>query len=132
MSVNRSENAEAFELEPGIDVTVLTDEKTGSTALHAGLATFEPGTGLACHTHDCEESVTILVGAAYLDVGGNRTRLEPFDTSVLQAEIPHRYSNASKDGPMTMFWVYASPSAGRTIVDSEFCATDEEPVTSEG
>ena len=105
MTVNRSENAEAFELEPGIDVIVLTDEKTGSTALHAGMAIFGPGTGLACHTHDCEESVTILVGEAYLDVNGNRTKLEPFDTSVLQADVPHKYSNASEDSPMTMFWV---------------------------
>jgi quercetin dioxygenase-like cupin family protein len=126
MSVNRSENTESFELEPGIDVVVLTDENTGSTALHAGMATFGPGTGLACHTHDCEESVTILVGEAYFDVDGNRTKLEPFDTSVLQADTPHRYSNASDENPMTMFWVYASPNSGRTFVDPEFCATEDE------
>ena len=126
MSVLKSENAESFQLEPGIDVMVLTSDRTGSTSLHAGMATFEPSAGLACHTHDCEESVTILVGEAYLDVEGMRTKLKPFDTSVLQAQTPHKYSNASDLRPMTMFWVYASANSGRTTVNSEFCDTEGE------
>ena len=132
MPVIRSEEAESFEIESGIDVTVLSHETTGSTALHSGMATFGPGAGLACHTHDCEESVTILAGEACLDVDGRRTRLRPFDTSVVQADAPHRYSNASDESPMKMFWVYASPNAARTIMDQEFCATEEEPATSNG
>ncbi len=130
MLVIRSDKAESFELESGIDVTVLSHETTGSTALHSGMAEFGPGAGLACHTHDCEESVTILAGEAYLDVDGRRTRLVPFDTSVVQADAPHRYSNASNESPMTMFWVYASPNAARTIMDQEFCAIREERAAS--
>ena len=130
MLVIRSDKAESFELESGIDVTVLSHETTGSTALHSGMAEFVPGAGLACHTHDCEESVTILAGEAYLDVDGRRTRLVPFDTSVVQADAPHRYSNASNESPMTMFWVYASPNAARTIMDQEFCAIREERAAS--
>ena len=126
MPVIRSEEAESFELESGIAVTVLSHETTGSTALHSGMAEFGPGAGLACHTHDCEESVTILAGEAYLDVDGRRTMLKPFDTSIVQADVPHRYSNASGESPMTMFWVYASPNAARTIVAGELCATMEE------
>ncbi|MCY4108086.1 MAG: cupin domain-containing protein [Chloroflexi bacterium] len=122
MAVIRNEEAEWFELEPGIDVKVLSHETVGATALHSGMATFGPGAGLACHTHDCEESVTILAGEAFLDVDGRRMRLTPFDTSIVQADVPHRYSNASSESPMKMFWVYASPDAARTIVDAELCA----------
>ena len=124
MAVVRSEEAESFEIEPGIHVMVLTGAETGAAALNAGMATLDPGASLRCHTHDCEESVTILVGEAYLDLNGDRKKLEPFDTSVVKADVPHRYVNASDEKVMTMFWVYASSSAGRTIVDAELCGSD--------
>lgn len=134
MPITRSRQAQTFLLEAGVDVTVLTGKETGASALNAGLATFGPGVALACHTHDCEESITILAGAAFLDIAGERTRMEPHDTSVVPGGVPHRFSNASAFGPMTMFWVYASASAGRTLVDAGLCegaAPDRPSLSSE-
>jgi len=123
MPITRGETARKFEIEPGVTVIVLTGAETGAASLNAGLATFEPGATLACHTHDCEESITILVGEAALDLEGRRETLSPFDTSMVPAGVPHRFANPSDSQPMTMFWVYASPAAGRTIVEEARCST---------
>lgn len=129
MPITRADTAQTFTLEAGVRVTVFTSRETGASALNAGTATFDPGVELACHIHDCEESITILEGEAVLDVEGQRHKLARYDTSVVGAGVPHRFRNASQTQSMMMFWVYASASAARTLVDSKRCEehADEGP-----
>ena len=50
------------ELGDGVTVQILTGEDSGSNSLRVGTATFRPGAALPCHTHDFDESITILSG----------------------------------------------------------------------
>ena len=41
-----------------------------------------------------------------------------FDTTYVDANVPHRFRNASDTSPMRILWTYASIDATRTIVET--------------
>ena len=43
------------ELGDGITVQILTGDESGAESLRVGTATFRPGAGLPCHTHEFDE-----------------------------------------------------------------------------
>src|SRR5699024_7841656 len=96
--------------------------------LMVGTATFEPNEGLPCHTHNVEESVTILKGKAYCFVEDEKTYVEAYDTSFIPANIPHRFVNASDSEELVILWVYSQVDEHfnpvqfeRNIVDTSYC-----------
>ncbi len=93
----------------------------GTVGLSVGLATFAPGALPPCHIHNCEESITILEGAAYCDVEGKRYRLVPYATSHVPAGVSHRFVNASRHRKMVMLWVYGFPDVERIIRNIREC-----------
>ena len=127
MTVVHSEGVEAYEYDDGIWVKKLAVPETGTLSISVGVATFEPGASLPCHIHDCEESITIIEGEAFVEFGGRRVRLKPYDTSHMPSGTPHRFLNASEEEKMSILWVYASADMGRRLVDSGECAGGHEP-----
>ena len=113
------------ELGDGVTVQILTGDDSGSENLRVGTAIFRPGAGLPCHTHDFDESITILSGEATIYVDGRRTRMRARDTAFVPEGSPHRFTNDDPTEPMAMLWVYAAGSTDRNIVDASLCeATD--------
>ncbi|GMA18617.1 cupin domain-containing protein [Arsenicicoccus piscis] len=98
-------------------VPLLTHDR-GATAFLNGTTLFDPGAQIAHHSHNVLESVMVVQGSAIVDIGGRRTRLQTFDTTVVPAGIEHHFENASDTEPMRIFWTYASVDATRTMADS--------------
>jgi len=121
MGIVHSDQVEPYEYDKGIWVKKLAVPETGTESISVGVATFDPGVSLPCHIHNCEESITIIEGDAFVDVAGKRTRMEPYDTSHVPAGTPHRFLNASQTERMSILWVYASADMGRTLVEPEEC-----------
>ncbi len=60
----------------------------------------------------------LVEGDAMLDIDGLEYRLKPLDTTFIPPNVPHRFRNLSKTEPMKILWIYATPEATRTLVDS--------------
>ncbi|HEY6493370.1 MAG TPA: cupin domain-containing protein [Trebonia sp.] len=99
----------------GARTTPLATAARGATTFLNGITRFEPGAAIAHHRHNVTESVMVVAGDAIVDVDGQRIPLRTYDTTLVPANIPHHFENASAGAPMAIFWTYASVDATRTI-----------------
>ncbi|KAA9158717.1 cupin domain-containing protein [Amycolatopsis acidicola] len=88
---------------------------TENITITSGISTYPPGCGAPLHTHNCVEQVTILDGAGECVIDGEVTALEKYDTTYVEAGIPHLFRNTG-DTPMTILWVYDSGYVTRTFM----------------
>ncbi|MEV5731581.1 MULTISPECIES: cupin domain-containing protein [Streptomyces] len=100
----------------------LVTRAVGAEVFLTGQTLFEGGAGIALHTHNCPESVTILEGKAVVEIDGTEHHLTRFDTTYVPVGTPHRFRNASATEPMRILWIYASVDATRTLVESGITA----------
>jgi quercetin dioxygenase-like cupin family protein len=91
----------------GASTTPLVGPSVGATAFINGITSFEPGTAIPFHSHNCEESVILLEGDAMLDIDGKEIALQPLDTTWIPPNVSHRFRNMSATRPMKIFWIYA-------------------------
>jgi quercetin dioxygenase-like cupin family protein len=88
----------------------------GATSLLTGITIIDPGSAIPLHFHNCEESVTVLEGAATAVIDGVEHELRPSDTTWLPAGVPHFFRNPSTTSVLRILWIYASIDATRTLV----------------
>ena len=115
-AIFRPDEIEAHERGGGARTIPLVNRASGTTSFINGITVFEPGAAIPLHRHNCEESVMLLEGNAFVEIDGERHALKPQDTTFIPAGLPHRFVNASGTEPMKIFWIYASVDATRTIV----------------
>jgi HTH-type transcriptional repressor of puuD len=84
-----------------------------------GMTIFAPGTALPLHTHNVEETVTVLEGEAVAVVGEERYDFVAGDTTWVPSGVPHCFINRGA-GQLRILWVYGGRDVTRTI-----CATGE-------
>ncbi|QRP47716.1 cupin domain-containing protein [Amycolatopsis sp. FDAARGOS 1241] len=94
----------------------LVSKTVGAEVFLNGMTMFDGGAGIPLHTHNCPESVVILAGEAIVEIDGTEHRLSTWDTTYVDAGVPHRFRNASATEPMRILWTYGSVEATRTIV----------------
>jgi quercetin dioxygenase-like cupin family protein len=102
----------------GASTTPLVGPSVGATAFINGITSFEPGTAIPFHSHNCEESVILLEGDAMLDIDGKEIALQPLDTTWIPPNVSHRFRNMSATRPMKIFWIYARLDATRTLTET--------------
>jgi len=119
----RISKATRYKLANGTSFCDLFAGRFGSVGICGGYGEFQPGTGLPCHLHDYDESITIIKGAATCQVMGARYELSGYDTAMVPSGRPHRFLNESK-GVMAMIWVYAGSEPQRTLLNARFCSGD--------
>jgi mannose-6-phosphate isomerase-like protein (cupin superfamily) len=81
----------------------------------SGISTYPVGTGAPMHTHNCVEHVTLLSGVAECVIDGVVTPLEPYDTTYVEAGIPHLFRNTG-NVPMRILWIYDTDYVTRTFM----------------
>ena len=60
----------------GVKTTPLAGKWSGSTTITNGFTEFKPGSEIAPHFHNCDESVTVLAGDACCEIDGTEYRLD--------------------------------------------------------
>ncbi|HTU02904.1 MAG TPA: cupin domain-containing protein [Candidatus Sulfotelmatobacter sp.] len=101
----------------GVTTKPMVSKAVGSTKLTNGVTTFPAGGALRLHTHNCDESVTLIAGEGIVEIEGTQTPLKPFDTTFVPAGVPHRFINKSSK-PMSILWNYTSVDVTRTFADT--------------
>jgi quercetin dioxygenase-like cupin family protein len=82
--------------------------------LTTGVTAFEPGTAIAEHTHNCEETVMVLAGEATVVIDGKKYDVKAGDVTWVPKDVPHFFANRG-NGEMRIYWVYAGRVVTRTI-----------------
>lgn len=100
----------------GARTITIVSQGVGAKDFLNGITMFAPGTAIAEHFHNCDESVLILRGSAVAHIDGTPNPVRTGDTSFIPAGIPHFFQNASDTEELHIFWTYASIDANRTIV----------------
>lgn len=102
----------------GVTTNRLVTSELGAQAFVSGITTFAPNSKLALHTHNVDESVTVLEGEAWCDLDGESYRLKPWDTTFVPAGTPHRFVNDTGQ-TMRILWVYGGVDVSRTILEPD-------------
>lgn len=126
-TVLRPDQIKSHDRGGGARTTPLVLPSVGATTFINGITEFSPGTAIPFHSHNCEESVVLLEGHAYLDIGGEVHELKPLDTTFIPPNVPHRFRNMSSTEGMKILWIYASVNATRTLTETG----ETRPITAE-
>ncbi|MGH9629018.1 MAG: cupin domain-containing protein, partial [Bryobacteraceae bacterium] len=95
--VMRFAGLQPYELANGTRFYDLFAGRFGSEGICGGYGEFDSGAGLPCHTHNYDESITIVQGKAICSVQGRRYTLSDCDTALVPRGRPHRFVNAGDD-----------------------------------
>jgi quinol monooxygenase YgiN/quercetin dioxygenase-like cupin family protein len=113
--VLRPEDVKSIDRGAGVSTIPLVSASIGACDFTNGITSFQSGSSLPLHSHNCEESVFVIEGlAAYEESDGSRT-LEAGDTTFVPAGVVHRFSNVG-DSVLRILWTYGSSRPTRTIV----------------
>jgi quercetin dioxygenase-like cupin family protein/heme-degrading monooxygenase HmoA len=115
-SVLRPDALPAKDRGSGARTVPLVTAARGATSFLNGITSFGPGAVIGHHTHNAAESVVVIQGDAVVDIDGVRTRLGTFDTTLVPANVPHHFENASDSAEMKILWTYASLHTTRTLL----------------
>jgi quercetin dioxygenase-like cupin family protein len=118
--VVRLSSTPKYELAMQTEFATLFEGRSGCDGICGGYGRFEPGAGLPCHTHDYDESITIVEGEAVCYVAGRQHWAPTLSSVTVPRGAPHRFVNRSNE-PMAMIWVYAGSRPDRVIVDPCRC-----------
>ena len=94
----------------------LVSRGVGSEQMLNGITIIAPGSAIPLHYHNCEESVIVLEGHGFAEVGGKTHEVAVHDTTWIPANVPHCFRNGSIGKELKIFCTYASADATRTLV----------------
>ncbi len=101
----------------GVSSKPLAREATGATAFVNGVTAFPSGGAIPWHTHNVDESVTLLEGTGQFESEGTVQTVKPWDTVFVPAGVPHRFVNKG-NSTMRILWVYGGTRVTRTFVET--------------
>jgi HTH-type transcriptional repressor of puuD len=90
---------------------------TNAGQLTSGTTEFAPGTMIAPHSHNVEETIMILQGEAAVFIGGERVDLIAGDVTWVPGGVHHYFVNRG-DSWLRIYWVYAGRDVTRTLIET--------------
>lgn len=79
-----------------------------------GMTFIDGGTGIPLHSHNVEETVLVVAGAALVTVGDRSFDVPAGEATWVPAGVPHRFVNQG-GGILSIYWVYGGRDVTRTI-----------------
>ena len=95
-------------MRPGIKGQFLAHKDLGATGVSLLRNTVDPGVSVPLHKHTVEETMLVLEGVVWVQVGEERTTLGPNHTVIIPAETPHAWGNAGTQ-EAKLLWAFAGP-----------------------
>lgn len=96
-------------------IPLITHRSDDSALITTGISTYPVGGGAPLHVHNCDEQVTLLEGRGEVEIDGAATPLVPYDSTYIQAGVPHLFRNTG-DEPMRILWIYPTQDVTRTML----------------
>jgi quercetin dioxygenase-like cupin family protein len=95
-------------MRPGIRGQFLANKALGATGVSLLTNTVEPGAAAPLHMHTVEETMLVLEGMVWVQIGEERHTLGPHHTVIIPPHTPHAWGNA---GPSVakLLWAFAGP-----------------------
>lgn len=115
--VLRPATLDSFDRGGDVRTVYLVGSHLGASAFTNGMTHFDRGASLPMHSHNCQESVTILEGEAWFEDKDGLHELNPGDTTLVPEGAAHRFINRG-ESQMSILWTYGSTSPTRTLADT--------------
>jgi len=110
----------ATEIGRGVAFECLAGKPQGARNLTTGVVTFAPGAQLEYHRHTYTEAVTLLSGAANVEVEGRRYTHNTLDNIVIPRGLAHAAMNPAASQPAALHLAMSTDRPNRTLVDKFF------------
>jgi quercetin dioxygenase-like cupin family protein len=118
--MNEIGHGRKLEIQPGVVFECLVGAHNQAQDLTTGIVTVSPGVQLAYHTHPTTEAITLLEGAAAVEVEGRRYRLAPFDNVVVPPGLAHSVMNTATDQDARFHIAFPTDTPIRQLVEPSF------------
>jgi 2-keto-3-deoxy-L-rhamnonate aldolase RhmA/quercetin dioxygenase-like cupin family protein len=109
-----------LDIQPGVVFEALVGAHNRARNLTTGVVRFAPAVKLHYHLHPTTESITLLEGAAIVDVEGRRYRLSQFDNVVIPAGVPHGVENASPEREALLHVTFPTDAPSRELLEYHY------------
>jgi mannose-6-phosphate isomerase-like protein (cupin superfamily) len=100
-----------------LTVPLVTHMSADNPIFTTGISTYPKGQGAPLHSHNCDEQVTLLEGQGQVEINGQVTPLQPYDSTYIPGGHEHAFRNTG-DQPMKILWIYGSNHVTRTFAGS--------------
>ena len=95
-------------MRPGIRGQFLAHKDLGAQGVSLLVNTVEPGAAAPLHLHTVEETMLVLAGTVWVQVGDEHYTLGPQHTVIIPAGTPHAWGNAGTE-VARLLWAFAGP-----------------------
>jgi quercetin dioxygenase-like cupin family protein len=92
----------------GIRGQFLASKDLGATGVSLLANTVDPGAAAPLHLHTVEETMLVLEGTVWVQVGAERLTLGPHHTVIIPPGTPHAWGNAGAS-VAKLLWAFAGP-----------------------
>ncbi len=97
-----------IQMRPGIKGQFLANKELGSNEISLLTNVVDVGGQAPLHKHTVEETMLVLEGTVWVQVGGDRYTVGPHNTVIIPAETPHAWGNEGP-GIARLLWAFAGP-----------------------
>jgi len=98
----------ALEMRPGIRGQFLANKELGACGVSLLKNSVQPGAEAPLHTHTVEETMLVLEGSVWAQVGDERFTVGPNNTVIIPPNTPHAWGNPGP-GVAELLWAFAGP-----------------------
>ncbi len=92
----------------GIQGKFLSHQDLGATGCSLLINTVAPGVDVPLHKHTVEETMLVLEGQVWVQLGTERTTVAKDHTVIIPADMPHAWGNNGQE-VAKLLWAFAGP-----------------------
>jgi quercetin dioxygenase-like cupin family protein len=98
-----------IEMRQGVQGKFLSHQDLGAVGCSLLVNTVEPGAAVPLHKHTVEETMIVLEGTVWVQIGAERALVGADHTVIIPAHTPHAWGN---NGSQTakLLWAFAGPN----------------------